>query len=444
MSAKETARKNQTKTAEASKPYNNSFQSLIDIWDVLDRYASAEHPMTVREIYENLQEKDAQATPSLNTVSRQLPAQTEALGTLFPHQVLMQNGRDGAEQAYVHGGKMHVVLENRAGDAFWDGEMAVVLQPRPATTPSYATIDKLLQKFPQSEGEFPFRLKCVMAKTTKGRTRYIPYASWEAQYEGDDVPHNQPRRYYLEGVLTNAEWRMLSDLVQVYPYISEAQTDKFLQVLSRLAPGGGTMPGTRYAFKRGNEKQFRHLEVLDAAIRRRKKVQIRYGTYVLEDVNGECRPVLQQRESAGLLTIDPYVLMWSNGYYYLVGKNVGMMNLRVDRILSVAELKEDFIRDAGFDPYIYRDKSPVMYPGTPQYVRLRCHTSLISTVLDFFGPQPHFTKPREGWTEVSMSIAPAGVRLFAMQYADKVEVLEPKELREEIGKQFAAAAERYR
>lgn len=430
-----------TEKKERSKTYNNSFQSMIDIWSVLSRYASPEHPMTVREIYEKLAEGGS--GPSLNTVSRQLPEQTEAFSALFPHQALRQAGKDEAVQAYLQGGKMHVVLENREGDTFWDGDMTVVLQPRPATIPSYATIDKLLQKFPEGEERFPFRLKCVMAKTAKGRTRYIPYAAWEEQYEDGNVPQNQPRRYYLEGVLTHSEWRILSDLIKVYPYISENQTEKFLQALNRLSPGSNSMLDSRYAFKRGSEKQFRHIAVLDAAIRNRKQVRVQYGAYQLEQVDGEWKPVLRQRQSAGMLTIDPYALMWSNGYYYLVGKNEGMMNLRVDRILSVAELPTSFTRDGGFDPYIYRDKSPVMYPGIPHFTRLRCKVGMVNTVLDFFGPQARFTQPKDGWVEITMSIASAGIRLFAMQYADAVEVLEPQELREDIQERLNAALQRY-
>lgn len=38
-----------------------------------------------------------------------------------------------------------------------------------------------------------------------------------------------------------------------------------------------------------------------------------------------------------------------------------------------------------------------------------------------------------------MSIAPGGVKLFAMQYADRVEVLEPRPLREELRASLRAA-----
>ena len=68
-----------------------------------------------------------------------------------------------------------------------------------------------------------------------GPPRYIPYETWEERQ--GTRRNNAPRYYYLANALTEGEWRILSDLVQVYPYISQAQTDKFLRVLNRLRPG---------------------------------------------------------------------------------------------------------------------------------------------------------------------------------------------------------------
>ena len=43
-----------------------------------------------------------------------------------------------------------------------------------------------------------------------------------------------------------------------------------------------------------------------------------------------------------------------------------------------------------------------------------------------------------------MSIAPSGLKLFALQYADWVEVLEPQSLRQEILDTLEQAAQAYR
>lgn len=48
-----------------------------------------------------------------------------------------------------------------------------------------------------------------------------------------------------------------------------------------------------------------------------------------------------------------------------------------------------------------------------------------------FGSVPQYTQPNsQGLTEITMSIAAEGVKPFALQYADNVELLEPQWLRE--------------
>lgn len=424
----------------AGMHYNSSFDTQIAIWNVLMKYASKEHPLSVRDIFNYM---GGEAGPSLNTLQRYLPEQAEALDLLFPGQTLHQKDMAAATHVYVKDGALHAVLENAEGLTLWEGTMTAVLESRQGVEPRYSSIDNLLKSYPDESREQklpPLRLKCVMAKSAGGRTTYIPYRKWLEQYKEDQAPTNQPRYYYLESALSKAEWRILADLIKVYPYITETQTAKFLSAINRLDPGGRHNISSRYAFKHESSREFfRIIAQLDNAIRAQKKIHIRYGQYTLKEVDGRCTPVLEQRANAGLLEFEPYALMWSNGYYYLVGKNRSMMNLRVDRILSVGETQDSFTRDPGFDPYVYRDRSPVMYPGEQAYVRLRCQENMVNTVLDFFGAQANFSMLRDGFTEVSMSITPGGVKLFAMQYADKVEVLEPQSLREELRASLRAA-----
>ena len=183
---------------------------------------------------------------------------------------------------------------------------------------------------------------------------------------------------------------------------------------------------------------------LDHAIRRRQKVQVIYGEYRLFLTEGQWQPRLVQRIRNGVLEVEPYALMWSNGNYYLVCRHRSMMNLRTDRILQAEVLPDTFVPPQNFDPVQYRDRSPVMYPGRDTFVRMRCHERLLNTLVDFFGSVPQYTQPDEqGITEVTMSIAAEGVKLFALQYADDAEVLEPQWLREKIGETLARNAEKY-
>lgn len=435
------------------KTYSNSYRSLEAVWQVLRKYASRKNPLTVREIYNHLKdvESDPDLRPSLDTLERVFPQGRELMNRLFPIRVL-EEGETPPAEAWLEEDGLHILVETLDGQA--PAREGVTLQAarEPFQVPSYSTVDKMLaQGIPFDLDTFPFRLRCVAQLPEKGgRPVTVPYEKWEDSLSPQKArKNNVPRRYYLQSVLSEAEWRLFSDLVLVYPFLSEKQTKRFLAVLNQFRPKPVHIP-SRFAFKRGSRRQMEVIAQLDWAIQRKKKVRLLYGEYRLEkQPDGAWRPVLNQRRSNGELEVEPYALMWSNGNYYLIARHRGMMNLRADRILGVDLLEESFTVPPDFDLVDYRNSCPVMYPGEKRFVHLRCSTGLVNTLLDFFGDLPQYTAPVPApgggeTTDVTMSIAPAGVKLFALQYAGSVEVLEPRELREEIKRELEAALEKYR
>lgn len=429
------------------KPYSNAYRSLEAIWQVLRRHASRQHPLTVREICGYL--KDMEEAPSLDTLERLLPRGLELMNLLFPGQAL-QEGKTPPADTWLDADGLHIALETPAGEVRED--LCLQAAREPFRAPSYSTVEKLLSYgIPLDLDTFPFRLRCVAQLPGKeGRLVTIPYEKWEDSFPPDKArSNNVPRRYYLQSVLSEAEWRLFSDLILVYPFLSENQTKRFLRVLNKFRPKPVYIP-SRFAFKRGSQRQMEVVAQLDQAIQKKKKVRLLYGEHRLEkQPDGTWRPVLSQRRSSGELEVEPYALMWSNGNYYLIARHRGMMNLRADRILGVERLEEGFTIPPDFDLVGYRNSCPVMYPGEKRFVHLRCSTGLVNTLLDFFGDLPQYTAPAPApgggeTTEVTMSIAPAGVKLFALQYAGSVEVLEPRELREEIARELEAALKKYR
>lgn len=454
---KETAEEKEVKQKEARKKYNNTFATQIAIWDVLARYSSREHPLGISDICRLLKGENA---PAVHTVQRFFAGhEAKALmDTVIPTHTLMETGTPGASHAYVHKNALHVVLEDREGLAEWEGDVTAVFETGTPIVPRASSVAHLLGSYPENGSpQSPVRLKCMVAETQSGKVTYIPYERWARRFTGDADPPKTKRYYYLESVLSKAEWKILADAVKVYPYITQKQTAKLLSALRRMNPSKDNAAyylDNRYAFKRERSKDFQDffkiVDILDTAIRERNTVVVVYGAYVLEQsAEGRWEPVLKKRENRhgqyGNWEIQPYDLMWSNGYYYLVGKNRqdSWMNLRVDRILTVVPLAEQFERMDGFSPAEYRDRSPVMYPGKEQLIRLRCKEDMLNTLLDFFGAKLTFRKPQDGLIEAAVNVAPEGVKLFAMQYAGRVEVLEPEELREAVRDSLRSALEAY-
>ena len=459
--------------------YAKTYESLAMIWRVLAEQAGPDKPMSLSEIAGALPKRESsteaaggQAVPSDKTAERILTEHLDTLDTLFPgFRVMVEQEHPELLRCYVSDRKLHVVLENREGEVLANGEMLAIVEPEQGVAPKYSTVDGMLKSVADSceKGELvsrlPIRLKCVAARTRSGAVEYVPYRDEMERREkakkgrpdtGRDS-NNVARRYYLESVLTPPQWQMLTDLIKVYPYIGEKQTQTMLSALESVFPGCGDAVGERYAFKQENKALFANLRELDLAIRQKQKVSLEYGAWVLEKRGSDgWRPVLKTSRTTmmsdtetrfGRMEFEPYALMWSNGYYYLVGRHRNMMSLRVDRIRDVKRLplnaENSFTLPDDFDPVSYRDRSPVMYPGKPEIVRMRCHVSLVSVVMDFFGAKAEYTAPADDHTNVTVRVSPAGARLFAMQYADRVEVLEPASLRADMLRTLSAAREKY-
>jgi len=473
--------------------YNSSLQSLLDIWNVLAAHATPEKPLTAGQISKYL-EKDAPKTvkravnksylkqsegngsataaqdaadlqpkghASAQTVDRYFPHAVDIVNALFPHTVVREDGQPAIVHTYPHNDILHVVLETPNGEPLWSGDMTAVLTENPLNPIPYSSLTRMLpqlmaeyedKKAPNSKDETPeyppISLAGVVAESKPGgQIRYVPATEWENSAKSSSKKQSPTRRFFLESILSPAQWRVLSDLILVYPYISEMETNKFLSAMKRLAPGVRNWSGQRYAPKTTDVVNFGHIQQLDEAIERQTKVTLIYGKYHLAlGPDNRWHPRLQPMErNNGRMTVDPYAMMWSNGYYYLVCRDGDIMrNLRVDRIINILPTTLTFEKDPGFDPYVYRDRSPVMYPGAPTLIRLKCRTDRISTLMDFFGTAiSDYTAPKDGYTTVTLRASEKGARLFALQYADDVEVLDPPSLRAEVAKTLQAAAGKY-
>lgn len=424
------------------KPYSNPYLSLEYVWHVLREYASEEHPLTVQEIYAHIVAIDKDTAPSLSTLRRILPQGGRLMGTLFSRELASTTSPTAF--GYASDDQLHVVLEHSDGVTLQNENLSLELGKLSGKLPTCSTLEKLLKTGVFVElDSFPYVLTCVArTKDRLGRVRQIPYADYENQLKADT--NNMPRRYYLKSPLTEGEWRIFTDMVQTYPFITQNQAAKFLSVLDRLHLPSKFRPQSRYAYRQGSGNLFSIIDKLDEAIQERHAVRICYGQRVLTRSNGRWVPKLQPKASMEALSLCPYTLLWSNGNYYLVAAYQNrLINLRVDRILSVTPLTEQFTIPQSFDPAEYRDSCPVMYCGEAAFVHLRCRETMVNTLVDFFGSKPQYTAPIDGWTEVTMQINPDGVKLFALQYADSVEVLQPLSLRENIIKTLDSARAMY-
>lgn len=387
-----------TSKEKNSNPYDN----LYLIWYILREHASRDYPLTANKVFE-IMSSTWESYPSAKTVSILLNQRLDILTDIFSSRTL----------------------------------------------PSASTVQKVLRQQGESTDMIQDAVKIsCLAKNRNKFEDYFDYCEKQAKKQGVEelTPQSKPTRYYyLESPLNDGEWKILTDLIRFAPWISKEQSAHFLKVIHQL----GGMPycddEVLYSFKRENKNQFDIIHTLHRGIQEKKQVSITYGTHVLRMVDNKLTPTMEQREKNGSMVILPLSLLWSKGNYYVIAryKENGTMHLRVDRILKATLTREIFTLDQHFSVVEHRDRSPMMYGGSHILVRFSCPCTLLNTVLDMFGNTPIYQVDGENMN-VTVKASKTGVKFFALQHLEDVEILEPLELREELVKTLEKNIEKYK
>lgn len=417
--------KRSTTRSQNSNPYDN----LYMVWRVLRDHASSTKPLTAGGVASVLKKQGnfEGSSPSPKTVDSILQHRAEMMGELFGRNVNVQHRPE--RKGELSGRDVNI---KTVGD--------VLRKQGDSTTATEQTA----------------RIVCV-GKDKRGYRDYQEILDKKAEKRKVEElsPQERPNRYYyLESPLSDGEWLVLTDLLRFSPWITQEQTVHFLKALHFFAGRRDESAGNdqgEYPFKRENRELLNVIHILHQGIQEKKEVRIVYGRYQPQlQKSGSVKPALLAmltKEQKQERVIQPLSLLWSNGQYYLVAahKETGTMHLRVDRIITAVLTSKDFTRCLSGSVAEYRDRSPLMYGGAPVLIQFTCPTYSMNLVMDFFGsaPQYSFLKEDSSRMKVTVKASLEGVRLFALQYMDVVEVLEPPELREKIQESLQSAVKKY-
>lgn len=171
------------------------------------------------------------------------------------------------------------------------------------------------------------------------------------------------------------------------------------------------------------------------------------------------RPVKKNGEITNIREVNPLILTWSNGYYYLVtyacfNDEYHYYNYRVDRMKNVKCLKQDadeyndrtYFRSGEFDPKLYIAKHPVMYSSTKIYdkVEIRCKRFILNNALDTFGFDIKVLKCEGNEVVFTVNnLTGQGVLMWALEYCEHCEILNPPELRAEMKRYAELMVKKY-
>lgn len=199
-----------------------------------------------------------------------------------------------------------------------------------------------------------------------------------------------------------------------------------------------------------NRQLFFVLEVLDDAIGKKKKIEFIYNSF---GTDKKLHPRLDEAGLAKKQIINPYQIVTANGRFYLICNHDSHENLayyRIDRITDIQILKDPVkplrsIPEAenGLNLPSHLAEHLYMFPGKSERVTFRAKKYLLNDLIDWFGNDISFSDETETDVTATVRVNINTMRMWALQYALHVKVLEPKELAEQIRADLASALNSY-
>ena len=245
--------------------------------------------------------------------------------------------------------------------------------------------------------------------------------------------------WYLEHEFSDAELRLLVDSLLFSKHIPYSQCRELIGKLEELSNDHfkshvqhiRSLPEDQPA----TSELFLTIEVLDEAISKRHQVSFNYNNY---EMDIKLHPRRGNDGKPREYLINPYQMVATNGKYYLIcnyDKYDNVVNFRLDRITGIKLLDapaKPMNRVSGLEKGLDLPKHMAehiyMFSGDSIRVTFRAKRYLVSDVIDWFGKEVKFTDITEDEVSVTVRVNEEAMRLWAMQYALHVRILEPQSL----------------
>ncbi len=254
--------------------------------------------------------------------------------------------------------------------------------------------------------------------------------------------------YYMEEhQFRKSEIFLLCNAIHSSHYISASESrkliEKLLSVLSKYEKKEYTDKVYLPAHgKSDNELLLNNIALISNAIRDRKQASFTYLRY------NEKKRLIPRRELP--YTVEPRYIVFQDSRAYLIvtsDHHEGFGHYRLDRMKDIRILADSEVpplpSDTNLDAYQYARNMYYMFNDGTTGAILRCETRILDHVIDIFGTDCSIIPSDSEHFFIHLQGSEKGILLFAQQYLDAAEILEPAELRSRMTKILADALSRY-
>lgn len=250
--------------------------------------------------------------------------------------------------------------------------------------------------------------------------------------------HRSPVEYCLNRhMFSHAELTLLADAVQSSRFLTKSKSDALLKNIKALGSKEQAKTLSKRIHVEGriktqNESVFNNVDVIQEAIRSRRRVIFKYYKY---DLDKNPQP---QHDGEDYVE-NPVQLLYSDGFYYLICYNdahAGFATYRVDRMLAIRISEERATKNeaiATFDVADYEARVFGMFSGRRVTASLLVKESAMNGVIDRFGKDVEvLSSTEEGWARVVAPIFVSPVFFgWISEFAGAVKIEQPRSLAEE-------------
>lgn len=256
---------------------------------------------------------------------------------------------------------------------------------------------------------------------------------------------------YLESrTFSDAELKLLIDGVLQSKHVTAEQSKTLIEKLCGLSnkyfrSHVKNVYSVNDWSKTENQALFYNIDVVDEAIATGRQVEYDYNKYC---VDGKMRKSSFQR-------VSPYQLILHNQRYYLMGYSDYWENMtfhRLDRITNMRVYDKPATPigkvkgyENGVDFKEIASTMPYMYTDAPERIELIADECIVDQIVDWFGTdvKMSFIRDSDDKVKVVLRASPLAMEHWAMQYANHVEIVSPKHLRERVKECLTEALKKY-
>lgn len=249
-----------------------------------------------------------------------------------------------------------------------------------------------------------------------------------------------------------SEVRLLIDAVSSAGFITPKKTEELAEKLESLVSKNQARELASQVYidsntKCTNEEIYYVIDTLHEAIIHSNKVSFLYNK---RDIDIENKKSYTEKK----FVVSPYALLWKEDHYYLVCNNEkydNVINLRLDRMKHLEELDEPCrpmnevteYEDV-FDVSDYSSKMFNMFSGSNSKVKILCDLDMREQIMDRFGSKVPLTAVDSKHFETTVEAAVSdGLVSWLMTFGNKIKVLQPESLAQQIKEKALSIAKIY-